>query len=285
MLYQLSYMQHIARRNHFAIPHFLGCNLEMTLGAIRAAERLAAPIAFGVAPEVFSHFPLAYLFPMLLNIAAQTKMPAAIQLEHGSGYEQAAKAISLGVNSIMYDGSALSYAENVANTCEIVRMAHAFNVCVEAELGHVGGSAIRTATDPAEGYKTDPDLVLDFISKTNVDTLAISFGNVHGLYRGKPRIDTDLVRRIAAMTDVPLVMHGGSGLPDEIYPKIVEAGISNIHFYSGVSMYAWGYLTEKVCDLEYPPYHEISAHLVDFFDKKTEHIIKLLGVEGHAGDF
>ena len=286
MLYKLSDMQKIARKNGFAIPHFLGGNLEMTYGGIRAAEKLNSPIAFGVAPEVFASIPMEASFPMILNLAHHSKVPVAVQLEHGKNYEQIARAIRLGVNSVMYDGSALPYEENVANTRDSVRLAHALDVCVEAELGHVGGSAVRGGGQAPMGYKTDPELVRDFVAGTTVDALAVSFGNVHGQYQGKADIDLKLIKKIDAISPVPLVMHGGSGLPDGIYAGIVDAGISNIHFYSGVAMYAWGEINHRVGEHdEYPPFHEIVSYSVDFFQNKIEHIIGLLGAKDRANDF
>ncbi|MEA5015460.1 MAG: class II fructose-bisphosphate aldolase [Candidatus Limiplasma sp.] len=283
MIWKLSDMQRIAREKRYAVPHFLGGNLEMTLGAVSAAEAMNSPIAIGVAPEVFARVPIEISFPMILNIASRAKVPVAVQLEHGKSYEQIAKAIKLGVNSVMFDGSALPYEENVLRTREIVRMAHALDVCVEAELGCVGGSAIRGAFAEAACNKTDPGQVLDFVGKTGVDALAVSFGNVHGHYRGKPDIDFELIGTVSRLTDIPLVMHGGSGLQDDVYGKIVAAGISNIHFYTGVAMYAWGELKKSVGDADpFPPYHEVVAHGVDFFYKKTMHIIGLLGSENKA---
>ena len=140
-------------------------------------------------------------------------------------------------------------------------------------------------TEGLVSHSTDPALVRDFIDRTQVDTLAISFGNVHGNYRGQAQIDTELVRRIDALAGIPLVMHGGSGLPDEAYPPIVAAGISNIHFYTGICKYAWGAVAEQVADLSDPPYHEVTAHLIDFFTERTAHVIRLLGAADRAGDF
>lgn len=283
MLFKLSDLQRSAREQKYAIPHVLGGNLEMTYGAIRAAEAMESPIAIGVAPEVFACIPMEISFPMILNIAGRAKVPVAVQLEHGKSYGQIAKAIKLGVNSVMFDGSALPYAENMAQTKKIVELAHAFDVCVEAELGQVGGSALRNSASNPAGDKTDPGLVLEFIAQTGVDALAISFGNVHGEYRGKPELDLALVEKIASLTDLPLVMHGGSGLPDHMYGKIVAAGISNIHFYSGIAMYAWREVKKNLGDdEEYPPYHEVVAYSLEFFEEKTKHLVELLGSAGKA---
>lgn len=280
MIYKLSELQKIARENRFAIPHVLGGNLEMTYGAIKAAQEMESPLALGFAPEVFASLPMAMVMPAIMNAAREANIPIAVQLEHGKSYEQAAEAISLGAISVMYDGSDLTYEDNVRNTAEVVRMAHAFGACVEAELGHVGGSAVRGTSITSSGKKTDPDLVVDFVKRTEVDTLAVSFGNVHGHYQGPVDIDTDLVRMITKVTDVPLVMHGGSGLPDEVYRGIVEAGISNIHFYSGVVKDIWSELKRKVGSEDlFPPFHEIVSYNIDFFEEKTKKIIQLLGSE------
>ena len=280
MIYKLSELQKIARENRFAIPHVLGGNLEMTYGAIKAAQEMESPLALGFAPEVFASLPMAMVMPAIMNAAREANIPIAVQLEHGKSYEQAAEAISLGAISVMYDGSDLTYEDNVRNTAEVVRMAHAFGACVEAELGHVGGSAVRGTSNTYLGKKTDPDLVVDFVKRTGVDTLAVSFGNVHGHYQGPVDIDTDLVRMITKVTDVPLVMHGGSGLPDEVYRGIVEAGISNIHFYSGVVKDIWSELKRKVGPEDlFPPFHEIVSYNIDFFEEKTKKIIQLLGSE------
>lgn len=280
MIYKLSELQKIARENRFAIPHVLGGNLEMTYGAIKAAQEMESPLALGFAPEVFASLPMAMVMPAIMNAAREANIPIAVQLEHGKSYEQAAEAISLGAISVMYDGSDLTYEDNVRNTAEVVRMAHAFGACVEAELGHVGGSAVRGTPITSSGKKTDPDLVVDFVKRTGVDTLAVSFGNVHGHYQGPVDIDTDLVRMITKVTDVPLVMHGGSGLPDEVYRGIVEAGISNIHFYSGIVKDIWSELKRKVGPEDlFPPFHEIMSYNIDFFEEKTKKIIRLLGSE------
>lgn len=280
MIYKLSELQKIARENRFAIPHVLGGNLEMTYGEIKAAQEMESPLALGFAPEVFASLPMAMVMPAIMNAAREANIPIAVQLEHGKSYEQAAEAISLGAISVMYDGSDLTYEDNVRNTAEVVRMAHAFGACVEAELGHVGGSAVRGTSNTSLGKKTDPDLVVDFVKRTGVDTLAVSFGNVHGHYQGPVDIDTDLVRMITKVTDVPLVMHGGSGLPDEVYRGIVEAGISNIHFYSGVVKDIWSELKRKVGPEDlFPPFHEIVSYNIDFFEEKTKKIIQLLGSE------
>lgn len=283
MYVKLVDIQKEAAKNRYAIPFVLGGNLEMACGAIEAAEECGSPIGLGVAPEVFSKIPVDYVFPMLIEMAKRSKVPTAVHLDHGKSIEQIKHVIGLGVNSVMFDGSYLPYEENVKRTKEIVDYAHARGVCVEAELGYVGGSAVRIDHPVPEGRKTDPETVVDFVEKTKVDSLAISFGNVHGIYRGKSEIDLELVKKIVAITDTPLVMHGGSGLKDEIYPAIVEAGISNIHFYSATVREVWGYLHDRVgADDKEPPYHELSGYMQEYFREKTKYLIRLLGSAGRV---
>ena len=252
----------------------------MVVGQIKAAEEKASPIALGFAPEVFYMLPIEISFPLILSAARVARVPVATQLEHGRDFGVIMKAIKLGVTSVMFDGSNLPFEENIEKTKEIVKIAHAFDVCVEAELGNVGGSALRGATS-AESLFTEPEIALDFVRRTDVDSLAISFGNVHGEYRGKPDLDYDRVRKIASLLDVPLVMHGGSGLEQEQYRKCIDAGISNIHFYTNITTGLWNFLRKKIAQLDSDPiYHEIVDWTMQYFYTQTVHVIEMLKSEG-----
>lgn len=285
MLVRLSDLQRVAGVKGFAVPHFLGGNLEMTYGEILAAEELRSPIAIGVAPEVFASIPMEVSFNMILDLARRATVPVAVQLEHGKSFEQIATTLKLGVDSVMFDGSDLPYEENIAKTSEIAKMAHALGACVEAELGHVGGSALRDSFVDEAGEKTDPSLMADFIERTQVDSLAVSFGNVHGRYRsGTPVIDLELAHNLVKASSVPLVMHGGSGLSDDVYRGVVKAGITNIHFYSCLAMHAWKYINDRVGEDPLPAYHEVVSYGIDFYRTRTKGIIELLSSKGHADD-
>jgi fructose-bisphosphate aldolase class II len=276
-------LQRAARHGGYALPHFLGGTTEMVVAQIKAAEDCNSPLALGFAPEVFHMVPLDHSLPMIVNAARRAHVPIATQLEHGHDFDTVLRAIQLGVSSVMFDGSHLPYEENVAQTREIVRVAHAFDVAVEGELGHVGGSAV--ADVPAtQSLFTEPDDVADFVARTGVDTLAISFGNVHGPYRGRPQLDTERVRRIAALVDTPLVMHGGSGLAAADYRAAIEAGITNIHFYTSIASGVWGHLHQTVGDAEHTPvYHEMVGWTMDHFYRETVHVFEMLGSTGRAG--
>ncbi len=276
-------LQHAAKRGKYAIPHFLGGTTEMVVAQIKAAEDSDSPLALGFAPEVFDKVPLEHSLPMIVNAAQHARVPVATQLEHGRDFDTVVRAIRLGVSSVMFDGSSLPFDENVAQTREIVKVGHAFGVAVEGELGSVGGSAVAT-TEEKESLFTEPEDVVEFVARTGVDTLAISFGNVHGRYRGMPNLDYDRVSTISHLVGTPLVMHGGSGLAATEYRRAIESGITNIHFYTGIALGVWQHLKNAVGDCDADPiYHEMVGWTMDHFYRETVHVINMLGSAGRAG--
>lgn len=279
---RIDQLQREARKGGYAVPHLLGGTVEMAVGHIQAAEAKWSPLALGFAPEVFYMVPLEVALPMMVHAARQARVPVATQLEHGHDFETIMKAIRLGVSSVMFDGSDLPYEENVKQTSDIVRVAHAFGVAVEAELGSVGGSALSDVESKAS-LLTEPDDVVDFVARTGVDSLAISFGNVHGRYHGLPQLDFDRVRRIGELVDTPLVMHGGSGLTAKDYRRAVASGISNIHFYTAIAIRVWDHLQSSVGSQEARPvYHDLVASTVDYFCREAAQVIEMLGSAGQA---
>ncbi len=275
-------LQRAARKGGYALPHFLGGTIEMVVAQIKAAEDCDSPLALGFAPEVFPVVPLEHSLPMIVNAAQRACVPVATQLEHGRDFDTIMRAVQLGVSSVMFDGSDLPFEENIARTREIVKVAHAFGVAVEGELGCVGGSAV-TSMPEKESFFTEPESVVEFVERTGVDTLAISFGNVHGRYRGKPCLDLERVRRISALVDIPLVMHGGSGLSASDYRQVIESGISNIHFYTAIASGVWPYINQKAKAAQtIPLYHEIVDWTVDHFYHEAVHVMDILGSTGRA---
>ena len=254
----------------------------MAVGHIRAAEASQSPLALGFAPEVFYMVPVEIGLPMMVSAARQARVPVATQLEHGHDFDTIMKAIRLGVSSVMFDGSDLPYEENIKQTVDIARVAHAFGVAVEAELGSVGGSALSNVASKAS-LLTEPADVVDFVARTSIDSLAISFGNVHGRYHGLPQLDFDRVRRIGELVDTPLVMHGGSGLTAADYRQAVASGISNIHFYTAIAIRVWDHLQSSAGNSEARPvYHEIVANTTDYFCQEAANVIEMLGSAGQA---
>ncbi len=276
-----------AQARHYAIPNLWGTSMEMLLGQIQAAEELRAPLSICVCLALYPQMPLRVGIDLINSAAAQATVPVATSLDHGEDWESCIASIGYGVSAVMYDGSALPYEENIRNTAEIARVAHTQGVAIEGELGAVGGSAAKweKANEFASTH-TDPELVADFVARTGIDALAISFGNRHGLYKGKPDLRFDLVAKIIEAVDVPLVMHGASDLPDDVYPRIVESGISKIHFWSGPAKLAAENLRAKLQDHsdDATPvgYREVFEWNTAFFYEITKKILILMNGSGKA---
>ncbi len=169
-------------------------------------------------------------------------MPVVIHLDHGLNKETCLKALQLGFTSIMYDCSTDSYDENVRKVKEMADIAHSYGATIEGELGHVGdneGSAEGTShlTDPSKFF-TDPKMAKDYVQKTGVDALAIAVGNAHGAYKLPPKLDFERIQTIAKTVDVPLVLHGGSGLTDNDFKKAISEGISKVNIFTDINIAA-----------------------------------------------
>ncbi|MGB9596568.1 MAG: class II fructose-bisphosphate aldolase, partial [Candidatus Poribacteria bacterium] len=200
---------------------------------------------------------------------------------HGASFEQCIKAISYGFTDVMYDGSRLPLEENIKNTKDVVRAAHAVGVYVEAELGHVGrGSEYQSFGALRKGF-TDPDTVELFVKETNVDFLAIAIGTAHGLYQGDPQLDLDLLKEIRSCIDVPLVLHGGSGCTEEQFRSAIRSGISKINIATDLFMTAGKKLVE-VAKGENPSYFSMCNSATEAFRDRCMYYVDLFGATGKA---
>lgn len=273
-----------ARKRKYGIPCFLAGNMEMIVGQIQAAEKCGSPLIITYNQWLTTKIPMDLLVPFMVRAAEKASVPVATMLDHGTDIDTVEKIIALGVSSVMFDASAQEYNENVRMTKEVVKIARKLDVAVEAELGSVGGSALEKGGSTAsESNYTDPGLVVDFIQKTDVDQLAISFGNVHGAYMGEPKLNLKLVEEIFSKTQIPLVMHGGSGLSEADYKKVIECGISKINYYSVMGKNASESLkktVENACPNSV--YHEIIDWSVNFFSDFSSHIYNVFGCAGKA---
>jgi fructose-bisphosphate aldolase class II len=276
-----------ARERQYGVPSPLGGDLEMAIGAIQAAEEKGSPLILCFNQQVTPQVPLELGMPMLVNAAKRARVPVATILDHGPSLRQCLRAIHYGSSSVMYDGSHLPFEENVRKTKEVVDVAHRLGASVEGELGSVGGSALELGRIGPEAVSTDPESAVDFVERTGVDSLAISFGNTHGLYQGDPRIDLDLVRTIHARVSVPLVMHGSSGLDLSVYPEIVAAGISKFNYYSAMSVAAVNDLRLRMENggQQFELYHEIITWAIEFYRVEMGKLMDILGGSGTIEPF
>lgn len=228
MLVTLSEILQEAEKGKYAVGLFNHLNLEMARGIIDAAEELKSPVILGVAEVHLPSIPFEYASLLMNKIARDAKVPICLHFDHGTDYNKILAAIKAGFTSVMYDGSALPYEENIANTREISKVAHALGVSVEAELGHVGGSE-DGSDDGHEQRYTEVEQVNDFIRRADIDALAVAIGTAHGKYKSKPKLDIKRLADIYAISEKPLVLHGGSGLSDDDFRNTISNGIRKVN--------------------------------------------------------
>ncbi len=202
-------------------------NMEMVKGAVWAAEELDTPIILQIAEVRLPHSPLALMGPMMVQAAKEAKVDVAVHLDHGLTMETVKKALELGFTSVMYDSSTYSFEENMARTREVVEIAKKYGATVEAELGLVGGSEDGSCD---HGIRcTDPEDAKVFCESTGIDALAVAIGNAHGNYPVAPTLAFDVLEEIDQKTEVPLVLHGGSGITDEDFRRAISLGIVKVN--------------------------------------------------------
>ena len=261
MLINLKEILTIADHDNIAIGAFNTPNLECINAVIDAAERLNVPVIISHAELHEDVAPLAKIGPVMVQAAKAAKVPVCVHLDHCETLSYMKQALELGFTGVMYDGSTLSYEENLENTKKAVEIASKYNCGVEAELGAMaareGGEAAsgkaageggKAASGQATSGKaasgkgrsfaptgpvyTDPDEAVEFCKETKIDALAPSFGTAHGIYKNKPILDFERVKEISIRTRLPLVMHGGSGVSPEDYRKGLECVLRKINYYS-----------------------------------------------------
>jgi len=224
-----------ARENKCAVCAFNCYNYETIRGAIEAAAELEKPIIIAFGENYFSNMDLEEVVALVTQINRKYCTRVVLHLDHCKSVANIRKAIQAGFTSVMYDGSELNLAENIKNTREVVQMAHLENVTVEAELGSLA-RGIHSNEDDTREIFTNPEEAKEFVEATGVDALAISIGTVHGLYKGKPKINIDVLKKINAQVNVPLVLHGGSGTPEDVLKRCIAEGIAKINVNTEISV-------------------------------------------------
>lgn len=202
-------------------------NMEMVRGAIRAAEELDTPIILQIAEVRLKNSPLHLMGPMMVQAAKEAKVDVAVHLDHGLTFETVDKALELGFTSVMLDASTLPFEENIARVKAVVEKARKYGATVEAELGLVGGSEDGSCD---HGIRcTDPDDAVVYARETGIDALAVAIGNAHGNYPVAPTLAFDILEKIHEKVDIPLVLHGGSGITDKDFQKAISLGIRKVN--------------------------------------------------------
>ena len=237
MLVNLKEILRLAEESNYAIGAFNTPNLESIMAVIHTAEKNDVPVIIMHAELHEEIMPLDIIGPIMVSMARKSSVPVCVHLDHGENLDYLRRSLDMGFTSIMYDGSALPYAENVENTRKAVWMARQYSAGVEAEIGVLAGRESGGDTEvTASDLYTDPATAEQFVKETNIDALACSFGTAHGFYTTIPKLDFERIKTIKELTRLPLVMHGGSGVSSEDYVKAIDVGIRKINYYSYMSL-------------------------------------------------
>jgi fructose-bisphosphate aldolase class II len=251
-----------AGKRGYAVGSFNMVGFGFLNGILEAAEEESSPVILSIAEVHLPHMLVEQFVPVALQSARGASVPVAVHLDHGFHFETVVKAIRWGFSSVMFDGSEKDFEENLATTKLVTRIAKPVGVSVEAELGRVGGAeggdsevsdASVSDADASGGgasrggmHYTDPDLAVRFVKETGVDVLAISVGNAHGFYKSPPKLDFDRIEKIHGRVDVPLALHGGSGIPDESFIRAIRLGISKINYFTAMTYAAAARIKEFI---------------------------------------
>jgi len=218
-----------AQKNQYAVPAFNVENMEMAMAVIKIANEMRSPVLIQTTSSTVKYSSLKTYQHIVKSLAEEVDIPVAMHLDHGNSFELAVKAMKEGYTSIMIDGSHYSFEENVALTKSVVDVGKACGIPIEGELGKVGGK--EDDLDGGDGDKnTDPKEAAEFVKRTGVDSLAIAIGTAHGLYKGTPNIDVDRIYEVKKLVDVPLVLHGTTGVEGEIVKQCVKAGMCKVNY-------------------------------------------------------
>ena len=235
MLVSLKEILQIAEAKRIAIGAFNACNLESLEGNLAAAEALGLPVILQFAQSHEPWIRLKLLGPVMVAAAKEASVPVCVHLDHGVDLGYLRLALDLGFTGIMMDASTRAYEQNVQMSREAAELAHRYGASCEAELGSMGAleSGLGDGAEDQTKVYTDPTLAKDFVAQTGVDALACSFGTTHGIYLKAPRLDFEVVRRVREATgNIPVVMHGGSGVSPEAFREAIAAGVRKINYFT-----------------------------------------------------
>lgn len=253
MLVNLKEILKIAEDKKCAIGSFNTPNMTSVQAIISAAEELDVPVILMHAQvhEEMGLCELDDIAPVMLHYAKKASVPVCVHLDHGTDVDYVKRGIDLGFTSVMYDGSVLSEEENIENTKIVVEYAKKKNVSVEAEIGSMGARE-GGEEEAAESIYTDPDAAVRFVNTTKIDALACAFGTAHGFYKDAPKLDFERLSKINSLIDVPIVMHGGSGVSEADYREVIARGVRKVNYYTYMAK-AGG---EAISNREYSQFHD-----------------------------
>ncbi len=254
-----------------AIGAFNVSNMEMIMGAVKAAEDKNTPIILQIAQGRLKYSPLPTIAPIMVEAAKRAKVDIAVQLDHASSIECAKQALDYGFTSVMFDGSTLSLEQNIKTTNEFTKLAQKYGAYIEAEIGKVGGSESEEKGHKCVGTKLED--AVTFLNSTNVDALAVAIGNAHGVYKSAPKLDFDLLTKLHSNLDIPLVLHGGSGISAQDYMQCAKLGMSKINIATANFMAVVSGAGEYLQSQKQHNYFDLSDSMVQgIYNNVVKHI-------------
>jgi fructose-bisphosphate aldolase class II len=272
-----------AQKNGYAVGAFNTNNLEITTAIVRAAEAKQAPILVQISAGALKYAGAEFLPMMVAKAATLASVPVAIHLDHGPDFKTVMLCLRQGFTSIMRDASKLPYDENVAEVRKVVEACHAIGIPVEAEIGKIGGAEEHVVVSEREAAMSDPDECARFAADGEFDFLAVAIGNAHGFYKGEPKLDFARLEAIRDRVDIPLVLHGASGIPDHQITMAVERGICKINIDTEVRnafIRTMQEYTAKNPDQIDP--RKVFAPCIDAMQAVVEHKIEIFKSAGRA---
>ena len=267
-----------AQAGGYAVGAFNAENLEMAQAIVAAAEAENAPVIIQTTPGTLKYAGPECFGGLVSRLARDANVPAALHLDHGNSSELAAKCADEGYTSLMIDGSKLPYEENIALTRSVAEMAG--SLPVEAELGTVGGKEDGMEAKP---QYTDPDQAADFVSRTDISSFAVAIGTAHGVYKGEPKLDLDRLAEVRARVDIPLVLHGTSGVPEDQVRGCIARGICKVNYATELRQVFTAAVRRALADL--PDAYDPKKYLAEgrkAVQARVQELIRLLGSSGKA---
>ena len=273
MLVNLNEVLKKAQKGKYAVGLFNTTDTDMLQAVIEAAEESDSPVILGTAEVLLPYGELKLIAPSVIAAAKRAKVPVVVHYDHGLTFDRCIEALKLGFSSIMFDGSAKPYEQNIAETREMVKIAHAFGATVEGEIGHVGEAAKEDnlLTD----MYTTPEEAKAYLEATGVDALAVAIGSAHGVYKKKPMLNIERLKEISSAVKVPLVLHGGSGLSDDDFKNTIRNGIAKVNIFTDLCLA--GERAMKDGEEKKLGYLETRNLKVDYIKEAVKHKMALFG--------
>lgn len=273
MLVNLNEVLEKAQKEKYAVGLFNTTDTDMLQAVIEAAEESNSPVILGTAEVLLPYGELKLIAPSVIAAAKRAKVPVVVHYDHGLTFDRCIEALKLGFSSIMFDGSAKPYEQNIAETREMVKIAHAFGATVEGEIGHVGEAAKEDnlLTD----MYTTPEEAKAYLDATGVDALAVAVGSAHGVYKKKPMLNIERLKEISSAVKVPLVLHGGSGLSDDDFKNTIRNGIAKVNIFTDLCLA--GERAMKDGEEKKLGYLETRNLKVDYIKEAVKHKMALFG--------